>query len=259
MAPSTLLVRGASLSYLLAAVCMLGEWAACVACECDVRFYQVSGFGNKACARPGVDFGCYPGEDAMWIRPPCGSLFRCNANHHDTGQDPYIQRGGFLRCGSRYFKPEKGQTRLNCSCASADPHKPKHFGDRKSEHDGSCAEHLSIDSLGGVSNAYRRLPMPAGANPAVTCCRHRQTSKGAISSNTLNFTKRDFAAWPAACEALCDREWGRGCRYFTHSIRFQMCILCAACEPEIALGDDTFASFQRVSEDPTQLYTGVLA
>ena len=221
------------------------------ACQCDVRFYQVSGFGNKACATPGIDFGCYPDEDSMWIRPPCGSLFRCNAHHRDVGQDPTMQRGAFVRCGSRYFKPEKGQTRLNCSCSVADVQKPKH--------NGACGEHLSVDSLGGVSAAYRRLPMPAGANPAVMCCRHRQTSKGAVTSNTLNVTKRDFAAWPAACEALCDAEPSGRCRYFTHSIRFKMCILCAACEPEIALGDDTFASFQRVTEDPTTLYTGVLA
>ena len=37
------------------------------------------------------------------------------------------------------------------------------------------------------------------------------------------------------------------------------CILCAKCEPEIALGDDTYASFQRITEDATVLYTGVLA
>ena len=49
------------------------------ACSCDVRFYQTSGFGNTACSRPGIDFGCYPEEDTMWIRPPCGSIFRCNA------------------------------------------------------------------------------------------------------------------------------------------------------------------------------------
>ena len=55
----------------------------------------------------------------------------------------------------------------------------------------------------------------------------------------------------AACEALCDAEPSGRCRYFTHSIRFKMCILCAACEPEIALGDDTFASFQRATEDAT--------
>ena len=229
------------------------------ACQCDVRFYQASGFGNKACATPGVDFGCYPDEDMMWIRPPCGSLFRCNANHRDAGPDPAIQRGAFVRCGSRYFRPAKGQTRLNCSCVPTAPQKPKHFADHRSEHNGACGEHLSVDSLGGVSASYRRLPMPAGANPAVMCCRHRQTSKGPITANTLNVTKRDFAAWPAACEAMCDAEPSGRCRFFTHSIRFQMCILCAACEPEIALGDDTFASFQRATEDPATLYTGVLA
>ena len=253
MTPSALL-------RLLLMFCCYGlRWRARVhACACDVKFYQVSGFGNTACATPNVDFGCYPDEDVMWIKPPCGSLFRCNANHHDTGRDPDAQRGAFVRCGSRYFKPEKGQTRLNCSCTPASPQQPKHFGAHKEQHAG-CGEHLSIDPLGGVSAAFRRLPMPAGANPAVTCCRHRQTSKGPITPNTLNFTNKGFAAWPAACEALCDAEPSGRCRYFTHSIRYQMCSLCAACEPEIALGDDTFASFQRVSEDPSTLYTGILA
>ena len=229
-------------------------------CQCDVRFFQTSGFGNQACSTPGVDFGCYMGEDKMWIRPPCGSLFRCNANHRDVGPDPALQRHSFVRCGSRYFKPEIGQTRLNCSCAPATTsQKPKHFGDSKAGHDGACGEHLSVDTLGGVSAAYRRLPMPAGANPAVMCCRHRPTSKGAVTSNTLNITRRDFAAWPAACEALCEADPTGRCRYFTHSIRFQFCILCAACNPEIALGDDTFSSFQRATEDPAVLYTGTLA
>jgi hypothetical protein len=178
----------------------------------------------------------------MWIRPPCGSLFRCNANHRDAGPDPTMQRGAFVRCGSRYFKPAPGQTRLNCSCTPAAPQKPKHFGDHKSEHHGTCGEHLSVDALGGVSERYRRLPMAQGENPAVTCCRHRQTSKGPVSANTLNVTARGFAAWPAACEALCDAEPSGKCRYFTHSIRFQMCSLCAACEPEIALGDDSLVA-----------------
>ena len=129
----------------------------------------------------------------MWIRPPCGSLFRGNANHRDAGPDPAKQRGAFVRCGSRYFRPAKGQTRLNCSCVPTAPQKPKHFADHRSEHNGACGEHLSVDSLGGVSASYRRLPMPAGANPAVMCCRHRQTSKGPITANTLNVTKRDFA------------------------------------------------------------------
>ena len=56
------------------------------ACSCDVRFYQQSGFGNKACSKPGIDFGCYPDEDTMWIRPPCGSVFRCNVDDRDSGQ-----------------------------------------------------------------------------------------------------------------------------------------------------------------------------
>ena len=32
------------------------------------------------------------------------------------------------------------------------------------------------------------------------------------------------------------------------------CILCAACVPEIMIGDDSFASFERGTEDPAVLY-----
>ena len=134
-------------------------------------------------------------------------------------------------------------------------HHPKHFGD--SEKKRACGEHASVDSSGGVSARYRRLPMPSGANPAVKCCRNKQTSRGPIERNvTLKFTERNYAAWQAACEALCDAE--PGCRYFSHSFRFEICILCAACDkPEIMLGDDTYASFQRATEDERVLYTGV--
>ena len=228
------------------------------ACEqCDVRFYQQSGFGNTPCSRPNIDFGCYPNEDTMWITPPCGSIFRCNADHHDVGSDAEKQRGAFVRCGSRYFKPAPGQTVLNCSCAPDKTKAPKHFGDSLAAK--KCGEHATVDTSGGVSNKYRRLPMPPGGNPAVKCCRNKPTSRGPILKNeTLKFTDRNFANWPAACEALCDAE--PGCKYFSHSFRFSNCILCASCDnPEIMLGDDTYASFQRVTEDESVLRTGVLA
>lgn len=225
------------------------------ACECDVRFYQTSGFGNTACKTPDVDFGCYPGEDMMWIRPPCGSIFRCNADHHDVGPDPSRQRGALIRCGSRYFRPAPGQTRLNCTCALSEKTSTKHWSERASR---TCGSRAVIDDSGGVSSAFRRLPMAAGGNPAVKCCRNKATSKGPI--NALNYTARNYAAWPAACEAMCDAD--PSCKYFSHfshSFRFSSCITCRTCEPEIMLGDDTYASFQRTTEDATTLYQGVLA
>ena len=201
------------------------------ACLCDVRFYQTSGFGNTACARPGEDFGCYPGEDAMWIRPPCGSIFRCNVDHHDVGPELARQRGAFVRCGSRYFRPQPGQTRLNCSCASAQPNRQqvtKHFYESAPKR--TCGEHATVDSSGGVSTAYRRLPQPQGANPAVKCCRNKPTGRGGINWNsTLQFTDRNHAAWPSACEALCDAHPSGRCRYFSHSFRFNSALAIGHC------------------------------
>jgi len=231
------------------------------ACHCDVRFYQASGFGNQPCTTPGVDFGCWPNEDTMWVRPPCGSIFRCNADHHDVGPDAARQRGALVRCGSRYFKPAPGQTQLNCTCSPKPKAAAKHFGERDAgQQQRPCGEHAIVDTSGGVSAAYRRLPMPPGANPAVKCCRNKDTSKGAIDwSVTLNFTGRDYASWPAACEAACDAHPSGRCKFFSHSFRFSSCILCATCQPEIMLGDDTYASFQRADMDVATLYTGVLA
>ena len=236
------------------------------ACSCDVRFYQTSGFGNTACSRPRVDFGCWPNEDTMWIRPPCGSIFRCNADHHDVGRDPSKQSGSLLRCGSRYFRPAPGQQMLNCSCANPVQQKGKdpvmkHFHEaREPAQKRACGEHASADPSGGVSERYRRLPQRAGANPAVKCCRNKASKAGSVDWNvTLEFKDRNYAAWPAACEALCDAHPSGRCRYFSHSFRFNNCILCASCVPEIMLGDDTYASFQRATEDPTVLYSGVLA
>ena len=234
--------------------------------SCDVSLYINTGFGTLPCESPGVDFGCYPGDsDLMWIRPPCGAVFRCNADHHDTASDPSRQRGSPVRCGSRYFKPAPGQTRLNCSCADslgrAKHHQHREQGDvsMRQEHGEreqrkACGDaRASIDKLGGVSPAYRRLPMQPGANPAVKCCRNKPVSVGGIQWNvTLNFTNRDYAPWPSACEAICDRT--PGCRFFSHSVRWQNCLLCAACVPEIMLGDDTcapsrLASFNTVPRD----------
>jgi hypothetical protein len=109
--------------------------------------------------------------------------------------------------------------------------------------------------MGGVSAAFRRLPQQAGTNPAVRCCRNSANGNG-----TLSFTQRNYATWPRACEALCDAHPSGRCHYFSHSFRNFVCILCESCQPEILLGDDTFASFQRVTEEPTTLYdAGVLA
>ena len=228
--------------------------------SCDVSLYMNTGFGTKPCEQPGVDFGCYSGTDLMWIRPPCGALFRCNVDDQDSGPDPARQRGFPLRCGSRWFRPAPGQTRLNCTCGDAKG-RPKHHHEKQqneqplSRHKKTCGEERAhIDKNGGVSSAYRRLPMPPGANPAVRCCSNGHA--GGNRSVTLNSTQRDYAAWPAACAALCDRE--PGCRFFSHSVRASYCVVCAACEPQILLGDDTFASFERVTEDPTVLYEGVL-
>ena len=230
------------------------------ACSCDVRFYQQSGFGNKACSKPGVDFGCYPDEDTMWIRPPCGSVFRCNVDDRDVGPDPEKQSGAPLRCGSRWYKPPPGVSRLNCSCcdgasggadcAPPTKRKAKHFHERNPAR--TCGERATVDPMGGVSSAFRRLPQPPNANPAVRCCRNIAGSNG-----TLSFSQKRFAAWPRACEALCDAE--PRCRFFSHSFRSNLCVLCESCEPEILLGDDTFASFQRVAVDPSVLYEGKLA
>lgn len=125
-------------------------------------------------------------------------------------------------------------------------------------HSRRCGAHASIDKNGGVTSAFRRLPVPVGTNPAVKCCRNKPVSRGPIEWNvTLNFTVRDYAPWPAACEALCERT--AGCKFFSHSVRWAQCILCSACVPEIMLGDDTFASFERATEDPAVMFTGVLA
>jgi len=117
----------------------------------------------------------------------------------------------------------------------------------------ACGEHTSVDSTGGVSSAYRRLPQPLGADPSVKCCRNKPMRGGVIDWNvTLEFSAR--AMWPSACEGLCtDHSSGR-CRFFSHSVTWQRCILCTACVPEIMIGDDSFASFQRATEDPARLY-----
>ena len=241
--------------------------------HCEVSLYMNTGFGTKPCEQPGVDFGCYPGEDLMWIKPPCGAIFRCNADHHDVGPDASRQRGSPLRCGSRWFKPAPGQDRLNCTCGDEQGRAKHHLphaevtkvDDHANEHDGTRkrplgGERVSIDKNGGVSSAYRRLPMPAGENPAVKCCRNKPTSRGGIEWNvTLNFTQRDYAAWPSACETMCEQHPSGRCRFFSHSVRWKNCLICSACVPEIMLGDDTYASFERSTEDPTKLYTGVLA
>jgi len=220
------------------------------ACEtCGVSLYQNTGFGTRACTL--ADFGCYPGEATMWIRPPCGGVFHCD----DTDL-------AAVRCGSRYFRPEPGQERLNCTCVR----KRRLTGaavllagqGQAVQKKRRCGARTAIDSMGGVSDAYRRLPQPAGADPSVKCCRNKPTSRGGIDweNATLNFTRPNFAARPSTCEALCDRHPSGRCRFFSHSVRWKNCLLCARCVPEIMLGDDTFASFERATEDPSILFTG---
>lgn len=191
--------------------------------KCSVSHYQNTGFGTQPCAF-GTDFGCYPGEENIWIRPPCGGFFRCGAEH------------AAVRCGSRYFNPAPGQTRLNCSCAA--PAMPKPRGrvqarSLRSANEGeatrrrSCGEHTAVDPKGGVSAAYIRLPQPADANPSLKCCRNKPTSRGPIDWNvTLRFTNPNHAPWPSACEELCDRHPSGRCRFFSHSVKWK-----SACAP----------------------------
>ena len=113
-----------------------------------------------------------------------------------------------------------------------------------------------------MSERYRKLPQPAGSDPSVKCCRNKATFGGPIDHNvTLGFTAagRGVAPWPEDCEPLCTHHESGRCRFFSHSVRWKNCLICSACVPEIMLGDDTYASFERSTEDPTKLYTGVLA
>lgn len=205
---------------------------------CGVSLYQNTGFGTQPCGV--TDFGCYPDEDVMWVKPPCGGFFRCEENR------PVV------RCGSRFFKPAPGQERLNCTCETKRRRLQQTVSAHKSH---ACGEQVSVDPSGGVSAKYRRLPQPGGADPSVKCCRNKPTSRGAIDWNvTLKLTNANYANWPSGCEALCD-SFGE-CRYFSHSTKWRQCILCRACHPEIMIGDDTFASFQRASESAEQSFTG---
>ena len=220
--------------------------------SCSVARYQNTGFGTLPCAADA--FGCYPGENQMWIRPPCGGFFRCSAEQ------------SAVRCGSRYFKPAPGQVRLNCTCG--EPSKPRRklqasralrSGDGARSRSRVCGEHTSMDNMGGVSAAFKRLPMPAGANPSLKCCRNKPNAAGSIDWNvTLKFTNAGVAPWPSVCEDMCERHPSGRCRFFSHSVKWKNCLICAACVPEVMLGDDTFASFARASEDPATLYTGRL-
>ena len=113
--------------------------------------------------------------------------------------------------------------------------------------------------MGGVSAAFKRLPMPAGANPSVKCCRNKPNAAGSIDWNvTLKYSNPGVAPWPSVCEDMCERHPSGRCRFFSHSVKWKNCLICAACVPEVMLGDDTFASFARASEDPATLYTGRL-
>ena len=169
---------------------------------CSVSLYQGTGFGTRTC---GIgEFGCHPGTDTMWIRPPCGAFFKCAG-----------AAGPAVQCGSRYFRPAPGQTMLNCSCASTlhrrqaveeSTPSSQQSSDRIAPSKRACGQHSGIDPSGGVSAAYRRLPQPVGADQSVKCCRNKPTSRGPINwTNTLELSKNGYAAWPGACKFMRTR------------------------------------------------------
>ena len=230
--------------------------ASATACpSCSVSLYQTSGFANRACSL-GNDFGCYPGETSMWVRVSpehgpgtCGGFFRCGDGR------------AAVRCGSRNFRAAPGQLRLNCSCAAGKNKLRWTEENLPARRRRRCGENAAIDDMGGVSAAFRRLPLArtakGPADVSLKCCRNKPNRNGGIDWNaTIRFTKPGAAAWPSVCEAMCNEH--PSCRYFSHSVKYQNCLLCASCTPEIMLGDDTFASFQRAEEDPRKAYTGVL-
>ena len=139
--------------------------AAANCASCSTMLYHTK-HGDRAC-EPGTEFGCYPGEDLMWIRSQsrCGGFFRCNNGH------------AAVRCGSRYFHPVPGEDRLNCSCT------PKHRIEDVpiAGREGMCGVHTGVDNMGGVSSAFRRLPQPLGEDPSVKCCRNKATFGGTIN------------------------------------------------------------------------------
>ena len=205
--------------------------------------------GDRKC-EAGTDFGCYPGEDQMWVRREsgCGGFFDCNDGH------------AAVRCGSRYMRPIKGEERANCSCAPRAAPRPRRRRPSQHHRSGTCGAHADVDGTGGVSERYRKLPQPAGSDPSVKCCRNKATFGGPIDHNvTLGFTAagRGVAPWPEDCEPLCTHHESGRCRFFSHSFVWQSCIFCATCDvPEIMIGDGSQSSYQLASEDPARLYTG---
>ena len=161
----------------------------------------------------------------MWVRVSpeqgsgtCGGFFRCGAGHTA------------VRCGSRYFRPAPGQLRLNCSCEGRAMPRPRkrHLREaamaRHTPGAGACGAHASVDDSGGVSAAYRRLPLVpsrrGAANPSLKCCRNKPNAAGGIDWQvTLKFTPLGFAPWPSECEVLCDKH--PRCRFFSHSVKFK--------------------------------------
>ena len=212
--------------------------------SCHTTLVQTK-HGDTKC-EPNTDFGCYEGEEIMWIRSGshCGGFFRCNAGHEA------------VRCGSRYFRPGPGEEeRANCSCSKADTTAPPLQLPRGA---GRCGAHADVDTTGGVSSAYRKLPQPTGADTSVKCCRNKPTFGGPIDYNvTLSFTTKAGAApWPEHCEPLCSQHPSGRCRFFSHSMVWKNCMFCAACEPEIMIGDGSQSSYELATEDPNVLYTG---
>ena len=217
--------------------------AAAAACPtCRATLVQTK-HGDRAC-EAGTDFGCYPGEDAMWVRraSACGGYFDCNSGH------------AAVRCGSRYMKLVPGEDRANCSCVPPAQPQPRR---RREPATSGCGASLGVDSSGGVSAAYRRLPQPPGADTSVKCCRNKHSFGGPINrSVTLEFTKPRTAPWPEDCEPLCTNHPSGRCRFFTHSYVWKSCILCTECQPEIMIGDGSQSSYALASDDPSKLYTG---
>ena len=163
----------------------------------------------------------------MWVDGGCRGFFRCN-------NGPSAVKCGFMGASN---------ARANYSCGSSTA---------LTRHEAGCGARAYIASVGDhVSSDFRRLPQPPKTDPSVKCC--QPPSRGTHDNRTLAITRRGTSQWPEDCEAFCTGD----CQFFSHSLFFRNCMLCNACNPEIPIGDGSWSSFERVSQDPTILYTGV--
>ena len=140
-----------------------------------------------------------------------------------------------VRCGAM---GGRAHDRVNCSCAATEPAATEPATSTARPSATLCSSRARLGSVAEhVSAAYRLLPQPPRADPSVKCCRNKASEGGPIDRNrTLHFTKLGVAAWPEACEARCAAL--PRCRYFSHSMIWRNCILCADCdEPEVPIGD----------------------